>query len=198
MRMILVLCFLLLPAFAMAAEAPDAQIKLDTSKILRGHFVEERQIKGMANPMHTEGHFSLAPARGLLWSIEKPFPTTTIITPNGASQDIGGLAVKLPAKNLRHIYDMVGGALAGDWSRLESDFNITPSGGGDHWQMVLTPKPDRSKLDYASITVSGGRFVENIILMKADGGNDNFSFTEAKLYQVPLMPQEIALFNEAP
>jgi hypothetical protein len=197
MRFPLAFIFTLLPALACAAEAPQAQTRLLPGSILRGHFVEERQIKGMANPMHTEGHFTLAPPRGLLWSIEKPFPTTTIITQNNASQDIGGLAVKLPAKNLRHIYDMVGGALAGDWSKLENDFNIAESG-GEQWQIVLTPKSDHPQLDYSSITVTGSKFVESIVLVKPDGGGDSFTFSDPTYSKLSLTQPENILFSEAP
>ena len=75
---------------------------------------------------------------------------------------------------------MVSGALAGNWTELEEDFSIVRSGDAHHWQMFLTPHPsEKPKLPYTAITVSGSHFVENIVMVKADGSSDTFSFTDA-------------------
>jgi hypothetical protein len=195
---LLTILFLAIPFAAGAVEAPSGQTIIDGNKVLRGRFVEAHQMNPSQPPMQTMGHFIAAPAYGLIWGIEKPFPTSTIITQHGLVQDIGGMVMKLPTKNLRHLYDMVGGALAGDWRGLETDFDITPSGNAGHWQMLLTPRHDgKAKLPYAAITVSGSRFVENIVLTKADGSNDIFSFSDEVLSAAPPAAHEIAAFNEA-
>jgi len=191
----LILIVTCLPLIAHAMEAPAAQIPLDTSKVLRGHFTEEHQING--TPVQSSGHFTVTPGRGLIWGIEKPFPTSTIITPSSAAQDLGGLALKLPAKNLRHLYDVIGGALQGDWSGLETDFIITSSTKGKNWQMILTPRnTDKPKLSYTTITINGSRFVETIVMTRADGATDALSFTNTVLSSSRLSSQETALFNE--
>jgi len=198
MRFFFLILFLaLLPLTAKAVEAPPGQEMVDAHKVLRGHFIEEHQMGDGKMPLRTSGHFVIAPAQGLIWGIEKPFPTLTIVTPDAAAQDLGGMVIKLPAKNLRHLYDMVGGALAGNWNGLANDFDITKNGDAKHWQMLLTPRhTDQPKLPYATITVSGSHFVENIVLAKSDGSYDMFSFTDAVLSPMPLGVQEIAAFNE--
>jgi len=197
---ILIFAVALFPLPAHAVEAPAGQIRIDAGQVLRGNFVEQHQVPGIDGPMQSTGHFVIAPDHGLIWSVEKPFPTSTIVTPSGSAQDIGGIAVKLPIKNLRHIYEMVGGALAGDWDKLESDFTLTRGGDRDHWQMILTPRsPEdggKPKLPYTSITVSGGKFVENIAMMKGDGSYDTLNFTGEILSPAPLTHQEITVFNE--
>jgi len=194
---ILLSAFVVFPFAAHAIEAPTGQIHIDTHTILRGRFVEEHQMNGGKNPMRSSGHFIVAPANGLIWSIEQPFPTSTIITPNGAVQDLGGVAVKLSVKNLHHLYNVVGGALAGDWYELEADYIITRGGNAQHWQMLMTPRPEgKSKLPYATITVSGSRFVENILMTKSDGNYDSLAFTDAALSPTPLTAKENAFFNE--
>jgi hypothetical protein len=192
----LFMIIVLFPIEATAVEAPPAQVHLDATKVLRGQFLQQFQMKGAEQPMQSTGHFVVTPAYGLIWNIEQPFPTATIITPNGATQNIGGLILKLPTKNLRHLYDMVGGALAGDWSNLEQDFIITPGGDAHHWQMVLTPRQTgKAALSYARITVTGGKFVENIVMTKADGTNDQLSFGGEVLGGMPLSGQEVAYFG---
>jgi hypothetical protein len=199
MRLLLLTLFLLLvPCVSRAVEAPPGQARLGANDVLRGRFTEERQMKGFDAPMQTSGHFTVAPTHGLIWDIEKPFPTSTIITPNGMAQDLGGVALKLPVKNLRHLYDMIGGALAGDWNGLANDFTITRSGGAGHWQMLLTPRPDgQHSLSYTSITVTGGRFVENIAMIGTKNNSETMSFTDEALSSAPLGAREVAFFKEA-
>jgi hypothetical protein len=197
-RFFLLLIFLLVcPLAAQATDAPAGQIQINANQVLRGRFVEERQVKITDNPIETSGHFVAAPARGLIWSIEKPFPTSTIVTPNGAAQDIGGLALKLPAKNLPHLYAMVSAALSGDWSGLENEFTITRSGNAMHWQLLLTPRPNENlKQTYAAIAVSGGYFVENIVMTKTNNTYDSIGFSEEALSSQPLTANEVYAFNE--
>jgi len=188
----------LFPLAAFAAERPPAQIAIDSGKILRGTFVEEKTIAGADGTLRSSGVFTLAPANGLIWNMQQPIPTTTIITAGGAVQDFGGLTVKLHAKNIRHLYDMVGGALVGDWSGLEQDFIVTRGGTASHWQMTLTPRDGgTAKTPYSVITVSGASFVEKIVMIKNDGSSDIFTFANEALSPIPLAPQEAALFSKA-
>ncbi len=194
----LTLFLLACPLTASAAQAPSGQAALAPGQVLRGSFVQESRMKGFNNPLQSSGHFVVAPGHGLIWNIEKPFATSTIVTPRGSIQDLGGLSVKLPIKNLRHLYDMIGGALAGDWSGLEGEYAITQSGNQAQWQMLLTPRHrTKSTLPYASITVSGGRFVENIAMMKPDGSSDRVSFADEALSTAPLAANESAAFVKA-
>jgi hypothetical protein len=194
--LILILLLLTLPVRAFAIEAPDGQVFLDDNTVLRGRFTEERHMKGL-DALQSSGHFIVAPAHGLIWNTDKPLPTSTIVTPNGLAQDIGGIILKLPAKHLHHLYEMVDAALAGDWSRLEADFIITPSRNGEHWQMVLTARDNsKSKLPYDSITVSGTQFVESIAMIKDSESYDRLSFSDAILTRVPLTANESAVFKE--
>jgi hypothetical protein len=192
----IILC-LTLSISAYAIEAPTGQIPVTPGQVLRGQFVQVSPMKGSPTPVQSNGHFIVAPGYGLIWNMEKPFPTSTIITPKGSVQDLGGIAIKLPIKNLDHLYRMVGGALTGDWDALAADYTITTTQNGDHWQMVLTPRgTGKPTLSYQAITVSGRHFVENIILAKADGTADTFAFSGETLAKAPLAADEVAAFNE--
>src|SRR5580700_533468 len=81
--------FLLLatPA-ALAADAAPSTLK--ASEILRGRFVQDRQLAGFAKPLQTEGTFVLVPGRGLIWRASTPFQSTTVITPDGIVGQVNG------------------------------------------------------------------------------------------------------------
>lgn len=195
---ILLASFALFPMAAQAAvDTPPGQMRLGAGQILRGHFAEERQIKSTDNPLQTSGHFVASVDHGLIWAMEKPLPTSTIITPNGIVQDIGGLAMKLPAKNLAHLYAMISEALAGNWNGLEGDFTISRSGSAGHWQMFLTPNATNNlKQTYVAITISGNRFVENVVMTKVNGTYDAITFSDMAASSEPLTAQEAYAYNE--
>jgi hypothetical protein len=195
--LLLILCLSAFSMAARAAEAPVEQIHIDENHILRGRFTEERPMKGAAQPVTMTGYFVAARGHGLIWGMEKPFPTSTIITPNGMAQDIGGLAVKLPAKNLQHLYTMISGAMAGDWKEVDNDFVVTASDDGKQWHRLLVPRPESIfQKSYSAITVSGGKFVENIVMTKLDGGSESLAFTDNVLSPGPLTPNETRVFSE--
>jgi hypothetical protein len=199
------LLFLLLPAIAPAAawafDAPPGQTHIGPAQVLRGHFVQTHQGKDKP-PVRMSGSFVIAPATGLIWGVEKPFPTATVITPAGMAQEFGGIAaLKIPASKLpamRHLYDTVGHALEGDWSGLEEDYVLHRSGAPSHWQVAMTPRDsDSDGLHYASITVTGGTYVDNITLSKANGSTDTLAFSSAAIGAAPPSSQEAAAFAQA-
>ena len=179
-----------------AVEESSNSPSLNTQNVLRGQFVEEHLAAGGTAPLQSSGHFVAAPSLGLIWSLEKPFPTSTIITPHGAVQDVGGFAMPLSIKNLAHLYAIVRGALEGRWDVLNADFAITRTG-DRHWQRILTPRHNgTSALATTTIAVSGGRFIENIVMTKADGNCDSFHFSNESLSPAPPTAQEIAAFRK--
>ena len=195
--LILILTLSVLPHMAHAFEGPKGQARLDQQAVLRGHFTEEHMGTDDSPPLRSSGHFVAAPAYGLIWGIETPFPTSTIVTRNGAVQDIGGIAVKLPIHDLLHLYTTVSHAMAGDWDALAADFVITQSGDAKHWHLMMTPRPSGThKQPYTAIAISGGRFVENVAMTKSDGGSDTVSFSDATLSSTPPTAREIAAFSE--
>lgn len=182
-----------------SAWATPSQTPLDDAHILRGAFTQQIQIGLNQNPVISTGHFVAAPTHGLLWMMENPLPTTTVITPDAAVQNFGGMVIKLRAKNLAWLYTLVNAALAGHWSVLQNDFDITSGGDAQHWQKILTAKHDgnenKSRLPYLTVSVSGKNFVEDIVMTKSDGSNDAFHFTDENLSTGPLSLSESQQFE---
>src|SRR5882762_433526 len=98
-------------SFAQVAMGPT----LAPGETLHGRFVQARNLKGIASTLKSEGSFVLAPGKGLIWRIEDPIQTITIITPAGIRQIMNGSevqsidAAKVPF--VAHFYDMLDGAL---------------------------------------------------------------------------------------
>ena len=199
MRVLVLLLALLIPSLAVAADRDVGQIVIGVDDVLRGRFVELRHLNGFNGPMKSEGHFVVAPKQGLIWELEKPFPTTTVITPAGLAQSINGVNVmNLPSQKIPfmlHLYDTLGGALTGNWTALETDFIVTRGGDAQNWQMTLVPRTDNPAMPFSSINVSGHRFVDHVVLLKSDGDSDELTFLNESVSSTPPTASEKRVFS---
>lgn len=184
-----------------AAWAAGPSQTLEVGQVLRGRFVQERHLKGFNAPLRTEGHFVLAPGRGLIWQAETPFAVTTIITAAGLVQTVGGAeTMHLPSARLpflSRLYDMLSGVLGGDWRAIETDFATTRSGGAQNWKMEMIPRqaPDQIAMPFRSMTATGGRFLDEVILAKGDDDFDRLNFLDQTLLDAPLSAAESATLD---
>lgn len=201
MRRLFVLLLIVLAPVSAAWSAGPSQT-LNVGQVLRGHFVQERHLKGFNAPLRTEGVFVLVPGRGLIWQAETPFAVTTVITAAGLVQAVGGTeTMRLPAARLpflSRLYDMLSGVLGGDWQAIETDFTATRSGNAQNWSMELIPRqtPNQISMPFRSISAKGSRFLDEVVLTKADSDDfDRLTFLDQTLSTAPLSAAESAMLD---
>lgn len=198
-RLLLALAVLLLCA---AAPAPQPGA-LKPGEAIHGRFVQERHLAGLSSPLRSEGSFVLAAGRGLIWRGEKPFNTVVVITPAGILQTVNGAEVQRLAASrlpfLARFYDMLSGALSGDWSTLTHEFTVTRSGEGDNWKMMLTPAraDDPAAAQLKLITVTGAKFVDAVEIRRVNGDWEHLTFLQQVLSAAPLAGDDARLFEQA-
>jgi len=196
----LILLVLLWP---LTVQAAGPEQGLAPGAVLRGSFVQERHLKGFNAPLRSTGHFVLVPGRGLIWRVEQPFAITTVITSAGLVQQVdGGETMRLASAGLpflSHLYDMLTGALGGDWHALEGDFTVERTGDAGHWQVRLVPRraDDTLAMPFAAITATGGRLVDRVELTKPDGDGDVLSFADQQVDSGPVTADENTAFEHA-
>jgi len=192
---------LMLLAVVTARPAPAADpVRLAEGQLLRGRFVQERVLKGFNAPLKSEGRFLLAPGRGLIWRVEKPFAITTVMNPGGLMQEVRGTeTMRLPAAKLpfmSRMYAMLGGALTGDWKALDGVFTVAHESGASGWSLLLTPlKADDPAMPIRRIDVRGNRFVETVDIVKPDGDSDRLTFLDQALSTAAPGPDEEQLLG---
>jgi hypothetical protein len=201
-RLLLAFAAALLCVGAAVAQPPQPR-PLQPGEAINGRFVQERHLAGLASPLRSEGSFLLAAGKGLIWRGEKPFATTVVITPAGILQIVNGAEVqRLPASRLPFLarfYDMLSGALSGDWSAMAHDFTVTRQGEGDAWKIVLTPlrADDPAAAQLRSITVTGAKFVDAVEIRRTNGDWEQLTFLQQTLTPTPLAPDDTRLFEQA-
>ncbi len=174
---------------------------LASGQTLHGRFVQERHLKGLASTLKSEGTFVLAPGKGLIWRIENPIQTTTVITPAGIRQMMNGSeiqhidAARVPF--VAHFYDMLNGALMGDWAAMRHDFAVKTTGDRAAWRTVLTPlRPDDPIAGMlASIVITGGKMVDGVDINRVNGDWEHMAFVDQTVSSVALNGDDARLLD---
>ena len=169
---------------------------LAAGQVLRGHFVQDRYLAGFAKPVRSEGHFVLAQGHGLIWQGEKPFSVVTVITPAGMAQSMGGKpTMKLSAAQapfLAQLYDVMAGAMAGDWQAVQGAFDVRRDGA----RVTLLPRQSVGTAQpVRSISARLGAFVEEVEVTKEGGDRDHLRFDSQEVTTGPLSADETAAFG---
>lgn len=180
--------------------AADRAVEFAEGQILRGRFVQLRQLSGFAAPLKSEGRFILVAGRGLVWRTETPFAVTTVISPAGLVQEANGVeTMRLPAARLPFIarlYAMLGGALSGDWRGLEDAFEVTREGDVQAWNLRLVPRRSGDTgIPFREILIQGGRFADRVDIVKPDGDRDILTFLEQSITDQPLAAEDMQLLD---
>ncbi len=188
--------------FSPVANSHAADISTQTIAVgqaLRGHFIQERHLAGFSNPLKSEGSFLLVPGTGLIWQGEKPFPNTTVLSPDGILQIANNQeAMRLPASRLpglSHLYETLGEAVSGDIKPLRQTFTVAQQAGAQ-WKITLTPlHPENPAMaQLKSLVLTGSRFVDGADVDKGGGDVDHITFLDQHVEKVALTADEKKLF----
>ena len=173
--------------------------RLVPGQVLRGQFEQERHLEGFAAPLKTTGDFVLVPGQGLIWQAKEPFAVTTVMTAGGIVQRNGTVEMlNLPSSKapfLAQLYDILGGALAGDPHALKQHFAVATTHDLAGWHLILTPRQQDAGagLSLAEISIDGHRFVEHVVIRKPNGDRDQLTFTNQTLDNGPIGAEEMHL-----
>ena len=184
-------------SFAQLAMGPT----LAPGQTLHGRFVQARNLKGISSTLKSEGSFVLAPGKGLIWRIEDPIQTITIITPAGIRQIVDGSevqridAAKVPF--IAHFYDMLNGALMGDWTAMRHDFAVQTNGDRAAWRTLLTPVRPNDPIAgmLASIVITGGKMVDGVEISRTNGDSERIAFLDQTVSGVALSGDDARLLE---
>lgn len=184
--------------------AQPISLSLISGQSLHGRFEQTRNLKGISATLKSSGSFVLVPYKGLVWRVEQPIQTITVITREEVRQIINGNyvqsieAARVPL--IRHFYDMLGGALMGDWSALRHDFAVKATGDHEAWHTVLTPLHSDDLITGAisSIVITGGAMVDRVDISRANGDSEHLTFLEQNISSMPLSADDTQLLAVKP
>ena len=195
-RLLLCVALAMLPWAVHAFTLDDLQQQLRATPIVRGHFVQQKFLRSLPQPLTSRGDFTLANGRGLLWLLRSPIAQDLRISADGiARRGPDGAWQALPqhtgAGRENRLFLSV---LAGDTSGLRENFDLTLTGDANAWQLMLLPRSVLLRQIFENIQINGGKLVDRIELREVQGDRSVLQMTDAVAADA-LTPEEQRAFG---
>jgi len=190
---------------AAAAEAPPALLaqvrqRLADAPVLRGEFVQRKQLKGFKNPLVSKGDFLVARDRGVVWRTREPFASALVVTRDRllSRQADGSVGTQVDAgrePGIRAINEMLFALMSADLAALSQRFRIDGQlVGADGWRLALVPRDPALGQWLSRIELEGDRHVRGVRLQEAQGDLSTITLS-AQSVAPALTPEEAARFD---
>lgn len=173
-KLILILSFLLSWP-ALAADVADISQLLAQPKVLTGQFEQEKHMQLLSMPLKSSGSFTVLKNTGVLWQLEQPVSSTMTITEQG----LKGADVE-DNRAMQYVGKLLMQLLSGDFSALEKQFTLQAEIENKQWRLQLEPRSNLIKKAVASITLSGGRYIQTIELQESGQDHTHIRLLEHK------------------
>ena len=172
---------------------------MQQQKYLRGSFRQVRTVKKINRDFVSTGSFVIADTLGILWNMEKPFPSLTAITRDKMLQkNASGAVSQMNMKDnavFGQVSQTIQGIFSGNRKMLEERFQIFFEMGKDGlWTIGLVPKESVIKKQISSVVLSGHKWLEKVILSDGDGNPILYEFSKVE-GGISLTPEESALLR---
>ena len=165
-----------------AGEAAGVRARLAKPVLLRGEFVQEKQLHGFRNPLKSSGDFLLLRERGIAWNTRVPFASSTRLTrrkllatlPDGSTQVLidAGASPGMAAVN-----SLLMALVAGDLDALSTRFAMNETLRADGgWSLALTPRDAALKQVFTGIVLDGDRYVRGVEIVEPGGDRTRIRF----------------------
>ena len=185
------------PALAEGDAAGQVTARLTPFKTLHASFTEEKRVEGLTKPLKSTGRLAYERTRGLLWLVEKPLASETVMTPSKLVQKVKGrVTVNLNVAaqpSMQVISRLFLASLTGDWAALDADFAMTGEVEPGGWKLHLKPKGGLFAKMAKTLELSGDKAIRQVVLNELSGDTTTTIF-EGHVFDVPLTADEEARF----
>lgn len=190
--------------FACSCSAQDItfktlQTKLTANPVVRGEYKQQKTLKMFKQPLRSSGHFLLSEQQGLQWSQTKPFLVSLVLTKNKLSQQftkqspqIIGIKDNPLIFYFSHLFLSV---FKGDIKALSAQFKMQLKGDNKNWSLSLVPKNSPLNKVFKQIKISGGKYINQLLLTELSGDTTNIIFSHQRSTPAKLTKHEQAIFK---
>ena len=149
---------------------------LSSQQFVRGRFIQQNKILGIAKPIETTGRFLYAHGHGLLWNIETPISFHTLYTKKKpdtyvTSQQIVGKRPNVVGRASELIINLLDGKGIND-----KNFTVELAGTSDRWSLSLVPRRVLVRRHIAKIEMKGSSYISEIDLTLDDSSSTSIKF----------------------
>ncbi|WP_432722085.1 outer membrane lipoprotein carrier protein LolA [Jeongeupia wiesaeckerbachi] len=151
----------------------DVQKRLVDAPVIRGDFVQERQLVGVKKTLTANGHFVVEKKRGVVWHTVKPFDQRLQVARDEIVQKDGKETLMKLTADKEPVVRTVGGVLfslfSGDLSGLAKHFDVSGNAKGPRWNLLLSPKDASMAKLIGNLKLAGDKTIESVEMNAASG-----------------------------
>lgn len=201
MKKWLMLALMALSPFCQASvtDLESLQKQLAQHATVRGDFTQLRYIEMFAEPLSSQGSFTLSKQMGLLWHQTTPFPVNLVLTEDKLRQTFAGQEPQvITAKDnpmafyFSHVFLAV---FHGDTDALKEQFEIEFDTSAEQWTIELTPKQAPLNAVFETITLVGNEDIDGLTLQEVRGDKTEIIFSNQTHLPESLNDAEKAQFS---
>jgi hypothetical protein len=173
---------------------------LDKNEYLHGTFELARHLDGFEKSLLSRGEFVISPQHGLVWKTTFPFPGITVLAGDEifTIAENGDRNAMASGSETRQFISIISSVLSGNWSPVESQFDIdenVPT--STAWEVNLTPHTNSTIATQVNrIAASGDIFVKKVAIEKPSSDQDVITFDNQAVKTIPLPPEFAKLFTD--
>ena len=149
--------------------------------ILTGEFEQQKWVAGFPKPLTSQGEFVLAKDVGLLWRVQKPYESVTVMAVN--DQDATNAQWRYVSKILLGIFNM-------QTAVIEQHFAIDHHYALPTHTLVLTPVTEQLKLAIDEIRVTWQTYPQTVLIRENNGDKTVIVFSKHRA--LTSLPKELA------
>ncbi|NOU41367.1 MAG: outer membrane lipoprotein carrier protein LolA [Methylotenera sp.] len=172
--------------------------KIEQHAVIRAEFTQTKQMQALKRPLITTGKLTYSRSYGVLWQILQPYNISYVLGEDKIIEiDANGLRKERSFRDvpgLAQVGRVFRAILGANVSALNTYFEVTAQGDTDKWKLALIPRQQQLLKSLSLIELSGGQFVETIIITEASGDTATLRFRKT-LGATDLIDTELQLFS---
>jgi len=197
---------LLLCVFLAAAARGETEVQLTLtdvvawlgeSAVIRGNYVQTREIALLSKPLESHGDFILS-EQGLFWR-QQSLPASIVIADGSRLvQQIGDRAPEVTDDSSNPMVlpfsRIFLGIFSGDEDSLRTHFEIAFNVTGEAWEIGLTPITEPMSLAIETIILHGREYIEDLTVVNRSSDQTVIRFSDIQTQPEHLTEHEIQLY----
>jgi hypothetical protein len=183
------LLMLLWPLTLAAQTQPDGTLlrqvldQLASHPQVRAQFLQQRENPALAHAQESRGQLLFVLGHGMLWQTREPFQESLALGGGRVARiDAQGQlqVVRGGGAGINQVTQMLQSLLAGDSEQALRQFDIQASGKPSDWTLHFSPTQARAAKVLTSITLQGGRYLDEIDVRMASGEQTRIHFSDSR------------------
>ena len=190
----------LAPLMARADGLTDIRRLLSTNSVICANFTQKKLLRALTRPLVSTGRLLFVAGKGVLWEVVEPFPARVLVKKDALVKwNDDGSVQQLSlgqAPIFRALSQVFLAMFTGDLKGLQGTFKIDTNVLGSRWQLVLVPRDTAIAAIIASVTVKGGRFVDELDIEEGRGDHTQIQFDGTSTESCGLSVTEKGYFEQ--